>query len=328
MTGTEPERRKGRGSGRAFSFGSYSGWAVLLRGRQRESWRVGIGCRRLLLALAFLQLAGLACQARTITDELGRTVNVPDHPHRLICLAPSVADDVYALGAGGDVIAVSDYTKYPPATRTKPSIGLPLNPSMETIISLHPDLVLGSGDSQYSDTINSLNRLGIPIFMVSPHGVKGIFRSLESLGRVLNREEAAKRVVAGLRKREAAVRARVAGKPAVNLLMPIWYDPIITIGKPAYITEMIAIAGGHSVTGDLAQEWPQVSLEAIVARAPQALLLVRGSAMTLAAVQNRPGWRVLPAIRDHRIYYVGEQIEYPSPVAFDALEELARELHP
>ena len=278
--------------------------------------------------LVVLCLAIPACGARTITDELGRSVTVPDHPHRLICLAPSVTDDVYALGAGEDVIAVSDYTTYPPDARKKPSIGLPLNPSMETIVSLHPDLVLGSGDSKYSDTLSRLERLGIPVFMVSPHGIEGIYKSIESLGRVLNREASAKDVVANLRRREAAVRSRVAGKPVVNLLMPIWYDPIMTIGKSAYITEMIAIAGGHSVTGDIAQEWPQVSLEAIIARAPEALLLERGSAMSLAAIQNLPGWRTLPALRNHRIYYVSEQIEYPSPVAFNALEELAKELHP
>jgi len=283
---------------------------------------------RYIAALAVFSLAMPACAARTVTDELGRTVAVPDHPHRLICLAPSVTDDVYAIGAGADVIAVSDYTKYPADTKTKPSIGLPLNPSMETIVSLHPDLILGYGDSKNSETLNRLSRLGIPVFMVSTHGIQGIYKSLESLGQVLGREPAAKEVVAGLQKREAAIRARVAGKPVINLLMPIWYDPIVTIGKYAYITDLIQLAGGHSVTSDIAQEWPQVSLEAVVARAPVALLLVRGSGMSLQAIQDRPGWQSLPAIRNHRIYYVSDQIEYPSPVAFDALEELAKELHP
>ncbi len=318
----------GTGKRRGLTCVSFERCAAMERRQDKKRSRRVIACARFLAPLALLVLAAPVCFARTITDELGRKVNVPDHPHRLICLAPSVVDDVYALGAGADVIAVSDYTSYPPAARSKPSVGLPLNPSIETVVSLHPDLVLGSGDSAYSDTILSLNRLGIPIFMVSPHGVEGIYRSIESLGRVLNRDAAAKEVVAGLRRREAAVRARVAGKPAVNLLLPIWYDPIMTIGKSAYITEMIAIAGGRSVTDDIAQEWPQVSLEAILARAPQALLLVRGSAMSLAAIQDRPGWRDLPAIRHHQIYYVGGQIEYPSPVAFNALEELAKELHP
>jgi iron complex transport system substrate-binding protein len=246
----------------------------------------------------------------------------------LICLAPSVADDVYALGAGADVLAVSDYTKYPPETKTKPKVGLPLNPSMETIVSLHPDLILGYGDSKSSELLNRLDRIGIPVFMVSTHGLEGIYKTLQSIGNVLGRDSAAKEVIARLRQRESAIRARVAGKPVVKLLMPIWYDPIVTIGKFAYITEMIQIAGGHSVTSDIAQEWPQVSLEAVIARAPDALLLVRGSGMSVGAIQDRPGWQNLPAIRNHRIYYIGEQIEYPSPVAFDALEELAKQLHP
>jgi iron complex transport system substrate-binding protein len=278
-------------------------------------------------AFILLSLA-MPAVARTITDELGRTVNVPDHPHRLICLAPSIADDVYALGAGADVIGVSDYTRYPPEAHAKPSIGLPLSPSMEAIVSMHPDLVLGTGDTNLSETLKRLERLGIPVFMVSPHGVQGIYKSLTSLGQALGREPAAKVLVASLQRREAAIRRRVAGKPAVKLLMPIWYDPIMTIGKYAYITELIELAGGHSVTGEIPQEWPQISLEAVIARAPDALLLVRGSAMSMDKIVNRPGWQTLSAVRNHRVYYVGEQIEYPSPVAFDALEELAKELHP
>ena len=279
-------------------------------------------------ALAVLCAAIPASAARILTDELGRTVSVPNHPHRLVCLAPSVVDDVYSLGAGADVIAVSDYTRFPVEARSKPSVGLPLNPSMETILSLHPDLVLGSGDSKTSDTLSSLARLGIPVFMVSPHGIEGIYKSIDSLGRALDREPSARELVANLRRRESAIRVRAHGKLAVNLLMPIWYDPIMTIGKYAYITDMIAIAGGHSVTDDIPQEWPQVSLEAVIARAPEALLLVRGSGMSIESVQNRPGWQTLPALRNHRIYYVGPEIELPSPVAFNALEELAKELHP
>ncbi len=95
------------------------------------------------LALLLL-LSPAACFAsRTLTDELGRTVAVPDHPHKLVCLAPSIVDDVYSMGAGNDVIAVSEYTTYPAEAAQKPTIGAPLNPSLEKIIALHPDLVLG-----------------------------------------------------------------------------------------------------------------------------------------------------------------------------------------
>jgi iron complex transport system substrate-binding protein len=120
----------------------------------------------------------------------------------------------------------------------------------------------------------------------------------------------------------------VSGKPVVSILMPLWFDPVITIGKHAFITELIEIAGGHSATSDLPQEWPQISLEAVLARKPDALLLERGSKMSAQQILSRPGWSSVPAVRNHRIYYVDDRIELSSPVVFDALEELARQLHP
>jgi iron complex transport system substrate-binding protein len=241
---------------------------------------------------------------------------------------PSVVDDVYALGAGADVVAVTDYTKYPAEARTKPSVGSTVTPSIETIVSLHPDLVLQSGNMSRPEVVEVLEKLGIAVFVIAPHGVEGIYQSITSLGRALNREESAKALVNGLRAREAAVRRQVSGKPVVSVLMPVWYNPILTIGKHAFITDLIEIAGGHSITGDLAQEWPQVSLEMVLARAPEALLLKRGSKMSMDKIREQPGWETLPAVKNNRVYYVDDRIELSSPVAFDALEELAKQIHP
>lgn len=267
-----------------------------------------------------------AFAARVVIDELGRTVSIPDHPHRLVCLMPNVVDDVYALGAGSDVVAVPDYTKYPSQAKNKPSIGLPLSPSIETIVSLRPDLVLASGDLNHMTTVGELEKLAIPVFVINPHGIQGIYRSIESLGKALDREQAADKLVSGLRQREARVRQSAQGKPSTKVLMLVWYDPIVTAGKDAYITNMIEIAGGNSITADVPQEWPEVSLEFVLGRAPEALLIVRGSNVSLDAIRNRAGWLSLPAIKNNRTYYIDDRIEYPSPVAFDALEDLANQL--
>ena len=281
-----------------------------------------------LCALLVFCIAVPAWCARTVTDELGRVVVVPDHPHRLICLMPSVVDDVYALGAGADVIAVTDYTKYPAAARSKLSVGSIESPSIETIVSLHPDLVLESGEMSRPETVDELQRLGVPVFVIAPHGIEGIYRSIASLGQALNREEAAKTLIDSLRKREVAVRREVRGKPVVSVLMPVGYNPIITIGRDAFITDLIEIAGGHSITSDLLQEWPQVSLETVLARAPEALLLIQGSRMSIEKIREQSGWASLPAVKNNRVYYVDDRIDLPSPVAFDALEELAKQFHP
>ena len=110
--------------------------------------------------------------------------------------------------------------------------------------------------------------------------------------------------------------------------MPIWYDPITTIGKHAFITEIIEAAGGRSVTDDIPEEWPQISMEVVLQRAPEALVIVRGGKMTLQVLQSRPGWDSLAAIQQHRVYYIDDRINFASPVAIDALEDLARQFHP
>jgi iron complex transport system substrate-binding protein len=281
-----------------------------------------------LLALAVLLTAVPLMAQRKITDDLGREVVVPDHPHRIVCMLPSVVDDVYALGAGNEVVGVTDFTKYPEIARSKPSVGLPLSPSLEAIVALHPDLVIGSGDLNRLETAQNLSRYGIPVFMVNPHGLQGIYSSLLSLGRALHRESDAGMLVQQLKAREQAVRARAVGKAQVSVFMPVWYDPIVTIGKTSFISELIEAAGAHSVTDDIAQEWPQVSLEAILARKPDALLLVKSDKFSLSDLQKRPGWEAMDAVRTARVFYLDDRMDFPSPIAFDAVEELAKELYP
>jgi iron complex transport system substrate-binding protein len=283
---------------------------------------------QLWIVILLTSLAVPCFASRTLKDELGRTVEAPDHPHRVICLIPSVVDIIYSLGAGADVVAISDFTKYPKEALQKPSIGLPLSPSMEDIVAQHPDLVLGSGDLNVLESAGSLQRLGIPVFMVDPHGVDGIYASILSIGKVLNREADAAALVARLRARVEVVKARVAGKPKLRVLMAIWYDPVMTIGKKAFIGELIEAAGGRSVTDDIAQEWPEISLESIVSRQPDAILFIKGSKLTAEELKTRPGWQHVTAVQQGRVYYVDDRIQYPSPVAFDALEDLAKQFHP
>jgi iron complex transport system substrate-binding protein len=283
--------------------------------------------KRLLSLLSLTALLTVPCFAsRTLTDEMGRKVVVPDHPHRVICLMPSVTDIVFALGAADDVVAISDYTKYPAAALKKPSVGDLIKPSIETILSLHPDLVIGfQGPMEVTD---QLDRVGIPIFLVDAHGIAGILHSVETIGDALNRTPQADALVHSLQQRVDAVRARTKGLPAPRVFMPIWYDPITTIGKNAFITEIIEAAGGRSVTDDLSADWPQISMEVVLERAPDALLLVRGGKTTLQVLQGRPGWSSMAAIKAQRVYYVDDRINFASPIAIDALEDLAKQFHP
>ena len=284
--------------------------------------------RKTLLAFALSGFVFAAHASRVLTDGTGRKVTVPDHPHRIVCLVPSVTDTVFALGSGEDVVAISDYTTYPAAALKKPSIGGLVKPSIETILSFHPDLVVGTEIPGSAETATQLETVGIPVYLIDPHGLAGILHSVDNIGQALNRAPQAAALNLTLAQRIEAVKTRTAGKPAPRILVAVWYDPIITIGKHAFITEIIETAGGKSVTDDLIADWPQVSMEAVIARAPAALLLVRGGKVALDTLENRPGWSSLTAVQQRKVYYVDAGIQDPSPVAIDALEELAREFHP
>jgi iron complex transport system substrate-binding protein len=285
--------------------------------------------KRVLLFLCLLVAATLPSSAsRTITDETGRTVTVPDHPHRIICLVPSITDAVFALGAADDVVAVSDYVKYPAEAMKKPSVGSISNPSIETILALHPDLILGMSHQNQQAVLDQLQHLGIPIYLVDPHGIAGILRSVVSLGQATGRQAQATALASRLEQRIDAVRLAVKGKPVVSVFMPVSYDPVITIGKGSFITDIIEAAGGQSITSDINQEWPHINMEAVIARAPQALLMMRGGVITPDILKTRPGWDTLPAVRAGRVYFVDRRVNFPSPVAIDALEDLARQFHP
>jgi iron complex transport system substrate-binding protein len=176
--------------------------------------------------------------------------------------------------------------------------------------------------------LNQLQRFGVPLYIVDPHGIQGILRSVESLGQATAHEAQAIAVSRQLRQRIEAVRMRVKGRPIIDVYMPVSYDPVITIGKGSFISEIIDAAGGHSITSDINQEWPHISMETVIARAPEALLMMRGGTVTIDSLQTRPGWNTLPAVKNRRVYYVDKRVDFPSPVAIDALEDLAKQLHP
>src|SRR5205807_835534 len=195
----------------------------------------GGGMKRVALALCFVCLLPNAVfGSRLLRDELARQVTVPDHPHRLVCLAPSLTDTVYALGRGNDIVGITDFTKYPPKAKQKPSVGGVINPSIEKLVSLKPDLILAIADLNSSDLVRSIEALGLPVFMVSPQGVSGIYQSIESIGRAIDQEAKAHELVAHLRHREQMVRERVQGQKPPVVFFLLWTDPIMTAGHGAF----------------------------------------------------------------------------------------------
>ncbi len=268
--------------------------------------------------------------ARLITDQTGREVNVPDHPERLVSIAPSVTEILYALNLGDRLVGDTDYCDYPPEARQKPHVGALLNPSLEKIVALKPDLVLGTPDVNRRETADQLERLGIPLYGLTARSVEETLRSIEDVGKVLGRDAEARKLVRGLRDRIWAVKRRVEGKPRPKVLFVVWYRPLITAGSETFIADAIRRAGGESIADDLKGEWPRLNLEDVLVRNPEIILLPRTETSSPAPDEFKrlAGWRELGAVKGHRMYFVSDAINHPSPRLIDALEEVARILHP
>jgi len=287
------------------------------------SWARGRPWAPFLLALL---LSASAVSARVVTDQTGRRVNLPDHPRRLVSIAPSITETLFELGLGDRLVGDTDYCDYPPQARALPHVGAMVNPNLERIVALKPDLVLGTDEANRRETADQLEHLGIPLYGVTAHTVDGAIQSLEDLGRVLDWEQPTEKLVAGLRARVAAVDRQVQGRPRPKVLFVVWYRPLITAGSGTFISNVIQRAGGVSISDDLKGEWPHMGLEDVLKRAPDVILFPKTDTFApgLDEFQKLPGWRDLAAVKNHRLYLVAETIMRPSPRLIDSLEEVAR----
>ncbi len=284
--------------------------------------------KRLPICVAMIcALSGSAWCSRKLQDETGRTITVADQVKRVVSLAPSVTDTIYALGAAPQLIAITDFTQFPPeAAKEKQSVGDILKPSLEKISKLRPDLVIAIATFNSPETINGLERIGVPVFLVSGRGLQGVYNSIASIGHALGREKEATALLVKLKSREQKVREIAATGKRPTVFLALQLDPCITAGKGAFITELIGIAGAKSVTDDLPQDWLRVSLEAILPRKPQYILLLRSAPFGIREMQARAGWNALDAVKSGRVMFADDRLQIPAPVAFDGLEDLARQI--
>jgi cobalamin transport system substrate-binding protein len=285
-------------------------------------------CRTLILALCIVPGVALAL---TIVDQTGHPVTLPAAPRRIVSLVPGVTEILFAIGAQDSLVGVTDFCDYPPEARRKTHVGDMLAPNLETLVSLKSDLVVATRSGNREETFDQLKRLGLPVYLVDePPSLTEVLRLVGGLGELTGRRAAAATVTAGLERRVAAVHGRVAGRPRPRVLYVLWPEPLIVPGRGSLVSELIAAAGGESVTADQGQGYPRMSLEAAVGRSPEVIILARHGAGTGPAAREQ--WQrleSLPAIRSGRLYAAdGDLLHRYGPRVVDGLELLARLIHP
>lgn len=255
------------------------------------------------------------------TDEIGRLVRVRTDPARIVSLAPSVTETLFALGLGDRIVGVTSYCDYPPEARTKESVGDTLRPSIERIIALKPDLVIVSTASQLEQAVGRLDQLGIPAYVSSPRDLDSMLTSFERLGEIAGIPERALEVTAELRKRIEAVRLRVEGRDRPRVLVMLGSEPLITAGGTSFINDLIERAGGRSISADEKAEYPQFSLESAVARQPEVIFLQAGEGELPSRLKQTPAGVA------GRVYRLDDALLLrPGPRIVDGLEQMAAKI--
>ena len=272
-----------------------------------------------------------ASTTKTVVDEAGRTVHVPVTPMRIISLAPSLTETIYALNLQDRLVGDTDFCDYPPDAQKKPKVGGGINPNLEQIVSLHPDLVLVTNSFNRLDTVRALDSLGIPSYDVDPHSVDEIITSTEKLAVVLGAPEAGKILVEDLQTRLNVLKVKLDSLPPTRVLFVVWTEPLMSIGKGTFVADALHKAGAISIV-DSSKDWPRMNLEEVVHLQPEYLIFPEthsdAGAHDFEALALKPGWRLLDAVHSRKYAVVSDAVIRPAPRIVSVIEDLAHQLHP
>jgi iron complex transport system substrate-binding protein len=268
-------------------------------------------------------------------------MHLPAAPRRIISASPSITEMLYALGAGARVAGVTSFCHYPPEVREKPQIGTYLEPNMEAILALRPDLVVIL--EEHGDLRTQLDRVGLQVMAIQHNDLAGIERSLLELGARLGDPEAGEREAAKVRDGLAEVRKKTAALPKRKTMFVIGRTPgtiqdLMVVGRGPFLNELIEAAGGANMFRDTIGFYPRIPREEIYAGAPEVIIDMGEMAVTdgVTPAQKRAvvelwdrAFPKLPAVRASRVYAVAEDhFVVPGPRVVQAARDLLRMIHP
>ena len=266
---------------------------------------------------------------RELTDEAGRNVRLPKEINRIVSLAPNLTEIIYAVGAGNRLVGNTEYCDYPVEAKSVAKIGDTMHPSIERIIALRPQVVLVSTASQLEAFTKQLSEQKIAVYVTNPRSLDEVFQSITTVGNLVGGQARATALVAELRKRAEAVALATKQVKPITVFYQVAGEPLYTIGRDAYLTDLVRRAGGVSVTAEVPGAFPRYSNEAALAARPEAIILPSGGSMGSANSTVAPPLKNSPAVLNNRVFKINDDhLSRPGPRLVDGLEEMAHALHP
>lgn len=287
-----------------------------------------------LLSLIVSVVAG--CQQPSLpgafTDDLGREIYLESIPQRIVSLAPSNTEVLFALGLGDRVVGVTEFCNYPEAAKAKPKIGGFSTVDIERVVALEPDLIVAT--TIHKETvIPALEELGLTVVALAPKTLDGVLANITLVGEVTGKNQEATRLVSALEKRIKAITDKtvaVAERPRILYLT--WHDPLWTTGSGTIEDDLINKAGGENIAHDLTGH-KTIDLETVIRRNPQVIVVNTGHGdakdLPFHCIKNEPRLGVTEAVVADRVYQIdADIINRPTPRMVDGLEQLAKIIHP
>lgn len=286
-------------------------------------------------ALVLASTASVGAGELTATDDLDQAVVLASAPQRIVSLAPSNTEILYAMGLGDRVVGVTTYCNFPAAAAEITPVAGYSDLSLETVLTVRPDLVVAARGNDI-EGLQSLRQLGIPVFALDVQSIDQLLSAIARLGVLTGADSAATALRSDLQQRVDAVARRVAEAGRRPRVM--WgslQEPIYTAGAHTIIDDVLSRAGGDNLGRRVDLPWPQVSLETVLDWQPEVIITtyMSGGAGSIGAaieqLQELSGWRELPAVKTARVHYVeADWLNRPGPRIVDALEQVAELIHP
>jgi iron complex transport system substrate-binding protein len=297
--------------------------------------------------LLSLVLLGTACQKQknaksveskttakypmSVTDDSGHKVKMASKPKRIISLAPSNTEILFSLGLADKIVGVTSYCDYPPEAKKKEEIGSFAGPNIEKILAQKPDLVVATGDLQ-EPVAQELEKLKVTVFVCNPKNLDGLLNNIRKIGAITGAETEAKKLTDSMTAVEEKVSKKVAKlkeseKPKV--FFELYNEPLTTVGKDTFHNELIEIAGGKNIAGNLKESYPQFSVDTLINESPDVFISIKDTMYDPGDIAARPGYADIKAIRDNRVTVInGDLVNRPGPRITEGLWQIAKAIHP
>lgn len=283
---------------------------------------------RPLIALLLLVSFSLPATAEiAVQDSTGATVKLAAPARRIVSLAPHVTESLYAAGAGARIVGVVEYSDYPEPAKALPRVGGYSRFDLEAIAALKPDLVIAWQSGNSPAAVAKLQALGIPVFLSQPDRLADIADDIERFGQLAGTEATARRAAGQYRQRLAALQKTYAQRSRVSVFYQVWPQPLLTVGGGQIINDVIRLCGGDNVFGQLGSKAPAVSVEAVLAADPEAIVASGMARDSAAGLEPWRAWPKLKAVaRDNLFYVPPDLLQRASTRMLDGAETLCRAL--